>query len=286
MNITFLGPYGATFSHDAYNVLSKEHNAPSVNEESYSLARSNGEILKKIVEHSGYGAIAMETLAQGRVSEPLESFISLLQNFDDASCPLHIIGATEMRINFCLMAKVNQNIETLEGIIAHPRSLGACKEKIAALNIPTVQIGSNGEAARLVKESREYANYASLGPRSASEKYGLKILNSSYEDKIAITTFFLIGPRSHSISLGNVNRALVVFTTQHQPGSLAKILTLFAEKDLNLNQIHSMHTKNRDYSFAIEVEISDNQTSSFAEVMQKMKSLVKKHICFGPFELS
>ncbi len=179
--ITFLGPIGATFSHDAYTALAGIYGAPAVTNENYVEAKNNGEVLRLIAEHGGYGAISMETLAEGRVAEPVESFIELLKGDD---CKFHIVGAIQMKLHFCLMAREGTEIE---GIIAHPKALGACKGKI---KWPTVNAASNGEAARLVAESAEHSTYAALGPRSAAEKYGLKVLAEAFEDQEAVTTFF------------------------------------------------------------------------------------------------
>jgi hypothetical protein len=89
--ITFLGPVGATFSHDAYTLLSEIYLVPQLEIGAYSNcipASANGEILGLIARHGGYGTIAMETLAEGRVAEPLESFIDLLRSYKTIrECP-------------------------------------------------------------------------------------------------------------------------------------------------------------------------------------------------------
>ena len=90
-NVTFLGPVGATFSHDAYDVLAGIFGSPMSSEAICIPAPANGEILNMIRRNGGYGAVAMETLAEGRVAELLESFIDLLALYGGISeCPFRL----------------------------------------------------------------------------------------------------------------------------------------------------------------------------------------------------
>lgn len=285
-SITFLGPVGATFSHDAYDILAEIYGAPKVDSVNCVPANTNGEIIKLIERHDGYGAIAMETLAEGRVAEPLESFIELLGTYPKTKeCPFQVIGAVRLKIHFCLMAKGNVAESDIAKIITHPKALGPCKGRIAAMNIPTATVSSNGEAARLVSDGGEYENCAALGPRSAAEKYGLKILNDAFENEEAVTTFFLIAPVSHAVSIGKQNRALVVYRVNHAPGALVRSLLPFEEEGLNLIQIHSVHVGNRTYDFAIEIEIKEKELAAFGRAMAKFKAEVDSYLSFGPFEV-
>ncbi|MBM2818018.1 MAG: Prephenate dehydratase, partial [Parcubacteria group bacterium] len=236
--ITFLGPVGATFSHDAYSVLAETYGAPKINEENCIPANSNNEILKLILEHGGYGAIAMETLAGARVAEPVESFIDLLEKYKKIEdCPIHVVGAIRLKLHFCLMARLDSS--SIAKILAHPKALEACKGRIKKIGIPTMGVASNGERARLVAEDDNNADHAALGPKSASEKYRLKVLEEEFEDKKAVTTFFLIAPVRHEKKIGKENRALITFKIPHRPGALIKALQPFDLMDLNLIQIHS-----------------------------------------------
>lgn len=274
--ITFLGPYGATFSHEAYDALSKSFNAPKVTENSYRSASSNDEVLKLVIEHGGYGAIAFETLAEGVLVETFDSFINLLRTYKtQQECPFHVIGGIQMELHFCLMAYQEENIEK---IIAHPKALGACKNNIDRMGWQTIAASSNGEAARLVAESDECKNYAALGPKTAAEKYGLKILNNAFEDKKAITTFLLVGPKSHPIGQGKNNRTIIIFDIPNTPGSLIKTLTFFEK--FNVTKIHSAYAGGGNYSIGLEIESSH---SELQEALLKFKRFVQTNLIFGPF---
>lgn len=285
--ITFLGPIGATFSHDAYELLAKLFGARSVATTDYIPAPTNEEVLGLAEKHGGYGALAMETLAQGRVAEGLESFFDLQARYDSgAECPLHVIGAVRMPIHFCLMARPDVTLPMLTHVVGHEKALGACAKKIGNMgSVPKVPVESNGTAAFLVSNSAVYQHAAALGPCAAAEKYDLNILDRAFEDKPAVTTFFLIGPVSHKVSVGKFNRALVIFMVSHESGALYRALVPFDRWGLNLSQIHSVYAGDHAYRFAVEIEIADHQLAIFEPAMDAFRKRVEKHLCFGPFEI-
>jgi len=284
--ITFLGPVGATFSHDAYDILAEIYDAPKVSDLKCQPATSNGEILRLIQQHGGYGAIAMETLAEGRVAEPLESFIELLKVYSNiGECNFRVVGAIRLKLHFCLMVRQEVSESEISRIVAHPKALGACKGRITNKVLQTTNASSNGEAARLVAESGEYRNSAALGPKSAAQKYGLKVLNQAFEDGEAVTTFFLVVSASHQITIGKENRVLVVFKVSHSPGALVRSLLPFEQEGLNLIQIHSVHASNHNYNFAIEIEVKENELESLSRAMRGFKTCVDTYLPFGPFEV-
>lgn len=288
--VTFLGPVGATFSHDAYDILSEIHDAPramAIGQDSNCVpAATNGEILRLVAGHGGYGAIAMETMAEGRVAEPLESFIDLLRLFGNGTqCPFHVVGAIRLRLHFCLMTRSGVDIGSIDRVLAHPKALGACRARLSVMDVPNVGVPSNGEGARLVAESDEHRTSAALGPRSASEKYGLTVLHEAFEDAEAITTFFLVAPTSHKVSIGRTNRALIVFEVAHRPGALVRALQSFETEHLNMIQIHSVHAGNCTYNFAIEIDVGEGQLNAFEMAMGRFVCHVERHLTFGPFEV-
>jgi prephenate dehydratase len=284
--ITFLGPFGATFTHDAYNVLAEAFSAPRATEARYVPAATNGDVLSTISLHGGFGALAMETLAEARITESLESFIHLLTSSKcPQRCGIHVVGAVEMRLDFCLMTRPGVHLSTVTKVVSHSKSFGACKNRVAGLGVPTECMRSNGEAARRVAEDIEYVTAAALGPRSAAEHYGLRVEAHACEDEEAVTTFFLIAPSTHATKTGERNRMLLTFKVPHEPGALAKELVSLAEKGLNMTQIHSARSGKREYHFAIEIDVCEGQLEAAASAVAKIETQVEEHLFFGPYQV-
>jgi chorismate mutase/prephenate dehydratase len=285
VRVTFLGPWNSTFSHQGYNELAKIFGAPEANfTENYLHAGSNREVLTLIQKHGGYGAIAMETEATGRVDEPLKSFIGLLQHYNNIeACPIRVVGAIRSQLHFCLMVRKGLSRSAITKVIAHPQAFGACERRVVEMGLPREGAGSNGEGAQRVAENPRCATYAAIGPRSAAEAYGMDVLEEALEDEEAFTTFFLLAPVSHEVRVGKKNRALIVFKIPHESGGLVDALLPFKQEGLNIIHIDSAYAGKHRYDFAIELDVGEGQCDAFDRAMARFKECVETHLCFGPF---
>jgi prephenate dehydratase len=286
--VTFLGPIGATFSHDAYKILAELYGTPRAVAEGPDAnlvpASTNGEVLKLVLEHGGYGAIAMETLAEGKIAKNLKPFFDMLKTYKKPNeWPIRIIGALNMRFHICLMARKWSLSHPEWKLVGHSAALGACKTRIAEHKFITETVESNGEAARLVAEDDRYARYHALGPRSAAEKYDLTVYKEVFADDETITTFFLIGPKEHKASIGRENRALVVYELSNKPGAYYRSIEPF--KELNLIPISPAYTGNRTHDFGIEVEVGGDEIEIFEKAIESFAGRVEEYLSFGPFQV-
>jgi prephenate dehydratase len=281
--IVFLGPLGATFSADAYNVLAGNFGAPVLNcSATYISVKANTEIIPTLVHHGfNYGVIAMETLAGGRVVEPVESFVELM-NYTEAGCPISVIGAIKMELHFALMVKRGTRLTDICKVIAHDKALGACRKSIERAGFISESRSSNGLAALEVSSSG-LTNLAALGPVSAAEKYDLSVVSGRFEDGKAVTTFFLLGSEEMKPVVLEHNRALITFRVKHCVGSLVEALLPFKDENLSLIHIHSIYAGKNEYDFAIEIELEKDQLSNFDRAVEKFKLAISKCLVFGPF---
>jgi prephenate dehydratase len=282
--IIFLGPEGATFSYEAYLRFSEVYNTPKVYDSSSELVslKTNALILQTVSKSTdGYGVIAMETRAEGKVVEPVESFMDLL----DGKSTVSIIGAIRMELHFALMARKGVRLEDVRSILGHKKAIGACKGRINHLAVDAIEKDSNGQAAEEVAHNNVYRDCGALSIKKAAEKYGLNVLADSFEDERAVTTFFLLGPSKSIPKVGMINRALVVCKLRHKSGSLVDALIPFRDEGISLVHIHSVYIGNGEYGFVMEMEVSSEQVQSFHKAVRRFKSQVLSSLVFGPFEI-
>ena len=283
MKITFLKPAGLTFTSIAYDSLARAFGAPPTTGAELVLADKNESVLATLLSHDGYGAIAMETKAEGRVDPPINSFIELLKRYERSDCPIQVIGALRMKINFALMVRRGVSLSEVTKIVTHRKSIGACRKNIAALGVAVEEVSSNGLAAELIARDERYSLAAALAPRQAAEALELRVLNPAFEDREAVTTFYLLGPKAHPKPKVIATRALVVFRLAHSSGTLVHTLFPFRTYKINLRMIHSFPIiDTEEYDFAVELEWSPDNTS-FADAFETAKRYMERHILFGPF---
>lgn len=292
-NITFLGPLlGTTFSSEAYEKYAQVFNAPAVNKDNYLPAKSNENVLDMVIDHGGYGVIAMDTEASGRVDESLRSFIRLLQRYENPSnCPIEVFGAVKLRTCFALMSAHEEGDEPIETIVAHKKALLACKKNIALLEktngraILLVEADSNGEAAEIVMGG-DYPRSAVLAPAFARDQYKyLFVCEEAFEDNPTRTLFFFIGPKGHPIIQREEYCALAVFELQNVPGAIANAIQPFAEEGISIGALQSIRVKGEEHHFAFGVECNANRLVSLKKALESFKVWTKRTISFGPFPL-
>lgn len=280
--ITYLGPSMTTFSALAYEKLAELFGAPRIIDGEESLAGKNEEVLPLVVGHGGYGVIAMETEAEGRIDQNVNTFVNLLDSYHNTGdCGVKVIGAIRMPITFTFMVRPEVlSINDITIIVAHRKALGACNERIKELGVKVVESDSNGKAAEDVANNPAYAQAAAFGPRVAAEKNGLKVLEEAH----AITTFFLLGPKDHtSQTLGEVNRCLLVFRTKNEPEAIINALSPISKAGLNFRHVRDYYVGNNQYDFATEIECRMDQVDDLSRAMSEASKHMLRHILFGPF---
>ncbi len=287
--VTFLGPYGATFSHGAYDSLAKTFKTPKLTKENYVPSKHNQDVALNIAKHSGYGALAISTRVSSQVIESTEGFFRLFENYDETNCPINIKGTLDIPIHFCLMARHGVSRHQITHVIAHKKSLDACSQHISALGVPYENISSNGEAAKQIAEDDTYRYVATLGPYETSKTYNLSILSDDFSDVPAVTTFCLFAPRDEKTQLSETgNRAIIMFDLTDHPGALVRVLQSFAKENIDLLQIHSAWhgdpNENR-HRFLIEANVPFSQTSEFSQAVRELskQSGVRAYLILGPY---
>jgi prephenate dehydratase len=283
--VSLLAPLGTTFSHAAYMTFMQRFGAPFVDASNFVKADSNSAILGLVQEHGGFGVIAMETLAELRVTESVDSFVALLKRYrSPAECPFTIAAGVRKTLSFALMVHP-QGDHTQKNLIAHPKSLGACAKWIEKEGYVTTSLSEgNGRAAELVASSTEYRNYAVVGPRMAADTLGLEVFDEDIEDEPAKTTFFMLAPKTHPQFHGSAFRVLVVFKfPKNKPGLIHVSTGPFARYNIDLIQIYNTSGSRDGYHFLYEMVAPASQLGDLEAALGEFLPMVSDHLVFGPF---
>ncbi len=192
---------------------------------------------------ANYGVVPVENSTEGVISHTLDLF---------QDSQLSICGEVELRIHHHLL--VSDDSVRVRRVLAHQQALAQCRGWLDA-NLPGVEhvaVGSNAEAARLVRNSDDAAAIAS---DMAAEIYGLEIREHNIEDRPDNTTRFLvIGPQA-ALPSGNDKTSLLV-SVNNKPGALAALLQPIARHGISMTRIESRPSRQAmwEYVFYIDVD--------------------------------
>lgn len=173
-----------------------------------------------------------------------------------------IVGEAVLAIRNCLVAADDVPLAEVTVVVSHPQPLGQCA-RFLRTELPQALLRpatSTAEAVRIVASADE--PWAALGPRTAAERYGCRILREGVDDDPENATRFVwLGPAG-SAPLATDGAApwktSVVFAGagDAQPGWLVRCLSEFAFRGVNLTKIESRPRRARlgHYVFHVDLE--------------------------------
>ncbi|KAL8751891.1 MAG: hypothetical protein Q9184_005912 [Pyrenodesmia sp. 2 TL-2023] len=170
------------------------------------------------------------------------------------------------------LSKSRYDLRHISTVYSHPQALGQC-DHFLSQNLNDAErreVSSTSKAAESVAGEGSKSQAAAIGSSLAAEMYGLTILAEGIQDQDDNSTrFFVLSNfgadlKGHSPALyqppstGRVGwKTLISFTLPQQPsGTLADVLQVFKDHELNLTGIHSRPSLQHawHYVFLIEVQ--------------------------------
>jgi prephenate dehydratase len=173
---------------------------------------------------------------------------------------LEIIGEFSLSIHHQLMALPGQTIASLSEVHSHPMALLQCKEFfVQHPHIRLVEAEDTADEARRIAENK-LRGIGAIASEEAASLYGMEILASSIQTiKNNVTRFVIIRKKGNSNSVKKINKAALKFKLDHQRGSLAAVLNVMSDCQLNLTKIQSLpviETPGK-YAFFVDVTFED-----------------------------
>lgn len=255
LKVGFLGPE-STFSHQA---------AISIfgNSAEFCPSRTFEDIFGSVEKgHCQQGVIPVENSLEGSVSGVWDLF----NKFD-----LKICGEYYHRIRLSLMSQ-KKDLSGIRKLYSHPMPLAQCRLWLKN-HLPDVSFESVGSTALAAKMAIEDPYGAALGSRLLAESMGLKLHKEDIEDEPHNVTRFLVVGNSEPRPTGK-DKTTLLFFLGHRPGALAEVLSVLAQKEINVCRIESrpMRMRSWEYLFFVDLE-GHREDLAMAESMAEMKTL-------------
>lgn len=230
--VAFPGPEGS-FSQQAAISLFGEN-------QKYLACETFPQALRALAEGAAvYAVLPIENSSAGGV---LETYDLLLKH------RLHIVGEQMEPVAHHLMGLPGSSLEGVREAHSHPQALAQCREFLAGhpgwTPVPSLN------TALSAKNVREWGDpgKAAIAGRLAAKLYGLEILEENIQDDPRNTTRFVAVAREPEPLLPP-DKHTVTFRVDNQVGSLAKLLTCFAQHGVNLSKIESRPIPDRSWEY-------------------------------------
>ena len=190
---------------------------------------------------------------------------------------LAICGEYFLNIHHNLMALPGQRIEDIQEVYSHPMALLQCHNYLK--QYPHIKLIEDKDTAEVAKriQDKQLKGVAAIASVLAAETYGLHILAENIQTiKNNATRFFILNKKDYGATM-SANKASIKFTTGHESGSLAEVLTILAKHDLNMSKIQSMPIIDTPWSYAFFADFVFNKYADYfnaiKEVTEKVESI-------------
>ncbi len=181
---------------------------------------------------------------------------------------LHVLGETATRIEHCLLTLPETEIEQIKTVYSHPKALGQCLKFFRKHPFLSPEAYVDTAAAAAFVAKKKDPSIAAIASRLAGSIHGLKVCLANLEDNPENFTRFLL----LSKEMGEGPKCTIRLTLKHEPGSLAKILTLISKEGVNVTSIISRPLPGKPFEYAFYLDLETPSQSLLAEIEAQAKS--------------
>lgn len=222
---------------------------------------------------------------------PIENSIagSVYENFDNLNkFKVKVIGECYLKIEHHLLgikAKLpfNLRIKFIKKIYSHPKALEQCNKFLDKYPyIEKIAYSDTASAAKLISGLNDIT-IACIASKECAKIYNLEILKENIQDNINNLTRFLI-ISSKQINIPHTNKASLIFTLPHIPGSLYNALKIFAEFKINLTKIESRPIPEKPFEYFFFVDFIFSKDVNLNYVLKEFKKKVNRIKILGIYE--
>lgn len=186
-------------------------------------------------------------------------------------------------ISHQLMALPGQRIAELTEVRSHPMALLQCKTFLS--KYPRLRLIDDLDTASVAKriQKEKLRGVAAIASEIAAETYGLEILAPHIQTVQDNFTRFIFLRKEKTTNKDVPNKVSFKITIRNETGGLAKLLTMLADKNLNLSKIQSIPLMDTpwDYAFFIDAEFAEEQ--SYQEAVEQMQASYGELKIFGEY---
>lgn len=254
--VGFLGPEG-TFSWEATKKIFPKSNT-LISFENIS------DIFTAITEEKvGLAIVPFENRIAGLILETINSFIDF---------PVFAVGSFKMPIHHFLASKEN-DLKKIKIIKSHPQPLIQCNHWLKK-NIPWAIQESALSTVAPIKEKLEGVGL--IVSYCVAKKYKLNILGKRIENiENNFTRFLIISNQINKKIIKNFQskNTMLLLSVYDRPGILRDILSVFADKKINLLALHSIPSYSLSWDYFFFIEIGKEYFSE--EIKECLKELEK-----------
>ena len=197
---------------------------------------------------------------------------------------LKIVGEYGLSIHHNLMGLSGQTIKDLKEVHSHPMALLQCKNFFQQHpHIRLVEAEDTAEEAQRISKNK-IKGIGAIASQEAAELYQLTVFATSIQTiKNNVTRFVIVQRKGDLVSKSQINKAALKFTLDHQRGSLAAVLNVMSDCQLNLTKIQSLPVIETPGKYAFFVDVTFDDFTHYEKARKLIAIMASKFKILGEY---
>ncbi|MBO6828299.1 MAG: prephenate dehydratase [Allomuricauda sp.] len=198
---------------------------------------------------------------------------------------IHVIGEHYLNIHHNLMVMKGKTFDDIQEVHSHPMALLQCKEFFKAHpQIKLVESVDTAETAKRIQEEG-LGHIAAIAPKMAADLYDLEIIADNIQTIVNNSTRFIILKKQNKVlPEEEINKASLRFITDHKRGSLATVLNVMSDCNMNLTKIQSLPVIETPWKYAFFVDVTFDEYEHFAKTKSLMQIMAEDFKVLGEYK--
>ena len=196
-------------------------------------------------------------------------------------CGAPIVSEVTLAIQQMLITNPGTKLEDITAVYSHPVALSQCQHFLREHLPQAAQIEyfDTAGAVEFIKQQGS-PHLAAIAGETAAQLYNVPILKRHIQDTQDNITRFLVLDQTTTVT--DANRATLVVTTAHQPGSLLEILRTFADQSINLTSLQSQPIVGQPWNYKFFMTV-DTAGQPLHHAINKISSTGHKITLLGEY---
>lgn len=196
---------------------------------------------------------------------------------------LYIVGEIYLKIKQHLLVNNGIMLQQIKEVHSHPMALLQCNQFLEKNSFKLVEKEDTALSAKYIKQ-HHCKHIAAIASATAAKKYDLQILaHNIHTEKNNLTRFLVLEKKENPIK-PSFNKASIYLETDHSKGSLAKVLMMIANNNINLSKLQSFPVAGSNFNYYFHMDLEFDFIEQFLETDTLLKKNTRGYKVYGIYK--
>lgn len=204
---------------------------------------------------------------------------------------LWVVDVYDLPISQNLLVLPGTKLDQIKSVYSHQQAIAQSETFLRQFGLPATAMANTAMAAKFVAESGD-SSKAAIASVETAALYGLEVLVPSINTDGDNTTRFIViekeGTQRQPIAAAPGQRLSMLFTVDHKPGRLARVIQIIGERGFNMETIKSRPLPHVQFEYYFYVQLvcpANAATDDCAKLVHELENVCRTVRILGVFDL-